>query len=116
MSLHAVANDLWLVEGPLVDFHGFPYPTRSVIVRLPGGALWIWSPVHLTEGLRREVEALGTIAHLVSPNKLHHLSLSDWHAAYPDAKLWGLPSTLARRRDLAFAGVLGGTPRKTGPG
>ena len=33
--LEAVDTDLWLTEGPVVDFHGFPYPTRSIIVRLP---------------------------------------------------------------------------------
>lgn len=32
-----VDTDIWLAEGETVDFYGFPYPTRSVIVRLPEG-------------------------------------------------------------------------------
>jgi hypothetical protein len=29
MMLEPIDTDLWLTEGPVVDFHGFPYPTRS---------------------------------------------------------------------------------------
>ena len=44
------------------------------------------------------------VAHLVSPNKLHHLYLAEWKSAYPEAKLWGPELTIRRRRDLSFAG------------
>lgn len=97
-----VDEGIWIAEGENVDFYGFPYPTRSVIVRLPGGGLWIWSPIRLTEHLRTEVEALGTPQHLVSPNKLHHLFLSDWQAAWPGSRLWGPASSIRKRRDLTF--------------
>ena len=108
--LEPVDTDIWLTEGPVVDFYGFPYPTRSVIVRLPDGALWVWSPVHLTDTLRAEVDGLGPVAHLVSPNKIHHLYLTEWHAAYPDAKLWGPASTIRKRSDLPFQMALTDTP------
>jgi hypothetical protein len=108
--LEPVDTDIWLAEGPVVDFHGFPYPTRMVIVRLPDGALWIWSPVALTDELKADVEALGPVAHLVSPNKIHHLYLTEWHAAFPDAKLWGPGSTIRKRSDLPFQPALEDTP------
>ena len=100
--LEKIDTDVWLTEGPIVDFHGFPYPTRSIIIRLPDGALWVWSPVALTPELKAEVDALGPVAHLVSPNKIHHLYLTGWHEAYPDAKLWGPASTIRKRKDLPF--------------
>jgi hypothetical protein len=34
MALEVIGDSIWLVEGDVVDFYGFPYPTRSVIVRL----------------------------------------------------------------------------------
>ena len=46
------------------------------------------------------------MAHLVSPNKLHHLYLQDWKAAFPAARLWGPRSTIEKRRDLAFQPAL----------
>jgi hypothetical protein len=103
-------DSLWLADGGLVSFYGFPYPTRSVIARLSDGGLWVWSPVRLSPELRREVDALGAVRHLVSPNKLHHLYLQDWGAAYPRARLWGPHSTVAKRRDLKFQAALEDDP------
>lgn len=101
-----VDTDIWIAEGEIVSFYGFPYPTRCVIVRLPDGTLWIWSPIKLTEALRDAVTALGTPCHLVSPNKIHHLYLQDWAAEWPDALLWGPQTTIDKRRDLKFQPAL----------
>ncbi|WIM09093.1 DUF4336 domain-containing protein [Enhydrobacter sp.] len=108
--IEQVDEAIWLVDGKTVSFHGFPYPTRSVIVRLRNGDLWIWSPIELTPDLRQRVEALGPVRHLVSPNKLHHLYLQDWKAVYPEARLWGPPSTIRKRPELVFHGALGDEP------
>ena len=87
--LEPIASGIWIAEGLDVCFHGFPYPTRMVIIRLSNGNLWIWSPVELSEGLRAELARLGPVRHLVSPNKLHHLFLSSWRDCFPQAQLWG---------------------------
>jgi hypothetical protein len=105
-KLTPIGDVIWLVEGSLVDFYGFPYPTRSVVVKLQTGDLWIWSPVELTSALQEDLAALGPVAHLVSPNKIHHLYLQNWLIAYPAAKLWGPASTARKRPDLEFAGEL----------
>ena len=110
MILEEVGNSVWLAEGELVNFHGFPFPTRSVVARLDGGDLWIWSPIRLSEDLIGEVDRLGRVAHLVSPNKIHHLYLQDWAARYPEAHVWGLPSVIDKRRDLTFREPLSNDP------
>jgi hypothetical protein len=101
-----IAENIWIVDGGNVNFHGFAYPTRSVVVRLQNGDLWIWSPIKLSDGLRAEIEATGRLTHLVSPNKMHHLFLGDWHAAFPEAQLWGPASTIRKRDDLPFQAPL----------
>jgi hypothetical protein len=106
VQFEQVADGLWIADGGNVNFYGLPYPTRSVIVRLSDGGLWVWSPIKLTPELRRRVDALGVVQHLVSPNKLHHLFLHDWKCAFSDALLWGPQSTVRKRRDLHFDGVL----------
>jgi hypothetical protein len=110
MPLQKIDDGIWLAEGGLVSFYGIPYPTRSVVVRLRGRSLWVWSPVALTPALEAEVESLGAVAHLVSPNKLHHLFLRDWKAAFPEARLWGPRTTIDKRRDLAFEPALRDAP------
>lgn len=105
-ALIQVADDIWIAEGGNVSFYGFPYPTRCVIVRLPDDALWIWSPIKLSDELRDAVTSLGTPRHLVSPNKIHHLFLQDWLEEWPEAQLWGPKTTVAKRQDLTFQPAL----------
>ncbi len=104
--LQPIGTDIWLCEGGNVDFYGFAYNTRMVVVRLPDGLVWVWSPIKPDEGLVEEVRALGSVGHLVSPNKIHHLFLQDWKRHFPEAKLWGPASTIAKRTDLAFEPAL----------
>lgn len=115
-----LGSEAWLFDGPSVTgAAGFEFPTRMAVIRLPGhGGLWVWSPVALTEDVRRAVDALGPVRHLIAPNSLHHTFLADWAAAYPDAEVHGAPgltdevaataihSTLGDEPDLAWAGVL----------
>lgn len=110
MYIEPIGDSIWLAEGGIVSFYGFPYPTRSVAVRLPSGKLWIWSPLALTPELLAWAGKIGPVSHLVSPNKLHHLYLQDWKAAFPDAVLWGLPSLIEKRKDLSFSEPLGDDP------
>jgi hypothetical protein len=112
--LEQVHDALWIGEGENVSFYGAPYPTRSVIARLESGYLWVWSPIKLTSGLRAAIDGLGTVRHLVSPNKLHHLYLPEWKAAYPGAALWGPQSTIKKRPDLSFRDALKDNARTNG--
>lgn len=87
--LATIGDRIWLCEGGIASFYGFAYPTRSVIVSLPDGQLWVRSPVALDEDLRRVVEAHGQVAYFVSPNEIHGRFLASWQRAFPQARLWG---------------------------
>ena len=106
--LDSFAENMWIAEGQCVNFHGFPYSTRSVVICLSNGDIWIWSPIQFDDALAREIEALGPVRHLVSPNKIHHLFLSEWHERFPQAVLWGPQSTRLKRTDLTFEAALTG--------
>lgn len=108
--LDEIAPSVWIVDGPVVSFLGFPYSTRMAVVRLGDGSLWVWSPVEATDELRAAVDALGPVRHLVAPNKIHHLFLGPWREAYPEARLYAPPGLRERRRDLSFDADLGDEP------
>jgi hypothetical protein len=108
--LEHVHENLWLADGTIVPFCGLPYPTRTAIIRLQNGDLWVWSPIAITKALQDDLKNIGPVRHLVSPNKLHHLYLPEWKAAYPNALLWGPLSTVRKRSDLDFHGVLNDRP------
>jgi len=108
--LTEIDRDIWIADGPSVPFLGIPYPTRMAVVRLAHGALWVWSPIRLDDGLKTEVAALGPVRYLVSPNKIHHLFLGEWQQAFPEARLYASPGLAKRRRDLRFDAELGDEP------
>lgn len=104
------AENIWLVGGPTTEVFGFRYPTRTVIIRLSDGGLFVWSPTNLTDELRSSVDALGDVRFLVAPNSLHHLFLGEWREAYPAAKLYAPPGLRHRRKDLTFDADLDDMP------
>lgn len=90
-ELIAIGKNIWIHNGPAVPFFGMPYTTRSTIVKLSSGALWVHSPGKLTAGLLRELTQLGQVKYLISPNKLHHLFMGDWQEKFPYAIMFASP-------------------------
>lgn len=80
------------------------------IALLPNGGLWICSPLILTPELAAEIDQLGPVQHILSPNKIHNQGLSSFGEHYPDAHLWASPGLKERRTDLCFRGELGDAP------
>ncbi|MBL1140519.1 MAG: DUF4336 domain-containing protein [Proteobacteria bacterium] len=101
---------LYLADGPTVSFFGFPYPTRMAVVRLSNDTVWVWSPIRLTEELASAVEEIGKVHYIVSPNKLHHLFLSEWVERWPDARLYAPPGLARRKPSLHFYAELNDKP------
>jgi hypothetical protein len=108
--LEAFGPSLYITNGPTVSFFGFPYPTRMALARLSDGNSWVWSPVALTEELANAVEAIGPVRYIVSPNKIHHLFLSQWAEVWPDARLCAPPGLARKRPELHFDAELGDEP------
>ncbi|MFX0542380.1 DUF4336 domain-containing protein [Roseovarius sp. S4756] len=95
-TLKPVADDIWVIDGPALRFYGMPYSTRCTVVRLQNGDLWAHSPTNLTDDLRRELDALGPVRHLIAPNWIHYASVTEWQRAYPGAISHAAPG-VARR-------------------
>jgi hypothetical protein len=107
--LQPLDSDLWVGECPL-RFVGLEVGARMTVIRLPGGELLLHSPIQATDELIAEVGALGPVAHLVAPNRFHHLYVADWQRACPDASIWVAPGLEAKRPDLSATGVLSDEP------
>ncbi|HUB11962.1 MAG TPA: DUF4336 domain-containing protein [Acetobacteraceae bacterium] len=99
--------EIWIADGPVVSFHGFPYSTRMAVIRLSDGSLFVWSPIALSDRHRASIGALGPVRHIVSPNALHHLFLGEWQSAFPAARVYASPRLRRKRKDLTFDAELG---------
>jgi hypothetical protein len=118
-TLKPVSEGLWVVDGgvswmTLAIGLRIPFPTRMVVVRLPGGELALWSPVAPSDALREQVDRLGPVAHLISPNKLHYVHVAAWKKAYPSAVAWASPGVRERATktpaSVSFDADLGDEP------
>src|SRR5262245_65482882 len=84
-----VAPDLWVTERSFkLPYVRVEIGTRMTIIRLAKGGLLVHSPVKLDNELRRSIDALGETRAIVSPNRLHHLFVQDYIAAYPQARVY----------------------------
>lgn len=99
-QLRQIGKDIWIYDGSTVSFYGFPFSTRMTVIRLGNGNLWVHSPEALNDDLKHELSSMGKVMHLVSPNKLHHLFLSEWINEYPDAIAYAAPGLSKKRRDI----------------
>jgi hypothetical protein len=114
-TLKPMAEGIWWVDGPIIRMSvgpfSMPLPTRMVIVRLRSGGLWLWSPTAPTPELFAEIDALGPVEHLVSPNKFHYAGIPAWKERYPQATAWASPRVRERARskkiEIGFDSDLG---------
>lgn len=114
LTLQAIGNEIWIAEGPVVQWgYGipvtFPFPTRMTVIRLGDGSLFVHSPVRAEDRLVGEVTALGPVAHLVAPNMIHHIFIGEWAERFPDARLWSAPG-VRKRSNVMFTDELGDLP------
>ena len=84
-TLKSISENLWIVDGPIINFYGMPFTTRMVVIRMANNDLWIHSPINLTSTLKQELDKLGNVKYLISPNKIHYWYIQDFQKAYPEA-------------------------------
>jgi hypothetical protein len=104
-SMKQIHSDLWITDTPL-RFVGVEVGARMTVIRLPDSKLVLHSPIAAMPELVSEVQALGTVAYIISPNKFHHLFIDQWKKACPDASVYVAPGLDTKRSDLDIAAVL----------
>ncbi|MCZ0960920.1 DUF4336 domain-containing protein [Paracoccus benzoatiresistens] len=118
--LKPVAENVWVVDsGPMKAMGMIPIPVRTTVIRLPGHGVMVHSPSRLTPDLRRQIEEISPIRHLVAPNIAHWTFLKDWQQALPEATTWAAPG-LRKRAQVRASGLrldhdLGNPPPESWP-
>jgi hypothetical protein len=102
--LKPVAPDVWIVDSGPKRALGIPLPLRMTVIRLGDGDLFLHSPTRFEEGLRREMQTLGRIRHLVAPDIAHWSFVKEWQQRCPEALTWAAPG-LRERRQVRKAGI-----------
>jgi uncharacterized protein DUF4336 len=90
-----IPGAIWFSERP-VKFAGVWLRSRTTVVRLEDGGLWVHSPSEPTAAMREALSALGPVRWIVIPNRFHHLQASATARAYPEAQVVG-PASVGSR-------------------
>jgi hypothetical protein len=99
-----VAANIGTVDGPFEYLTvaelrlPLPFTTRMTVLHLENGDLILHSPIAFDERLATEIQALGTVRHLVSPNQFHYAHIGEWQKAFPGAVAWASPGVRQRAR------------------
>ena len=94
--LKPVAENVWIVDSGPQQAMGLSLPVRMTVVRLSSGDVWLHSPTRFNPELRREIEILGPIRHIVAPNVAHWTHLKEWQTACPAATISAAPELRER--------------------
>lgn len=50
--LKQVDKNIWIVDGPVIYWMRFPFPTRMTVIKLNNGDVFLHSPTPITNDLR----------------------------------------------------------------
>ena len=108
-QLQPVATNVWVIDFPL-RVGGLQLGTRTTVIRLASGGLWLHSPGPLQSELLTALSALGPVQALVAPNAMHHLSLVQNVRTFPQAKVYVSPALPMKLKEIFSYDLLSDEP------
>lgn len=109
LQLMPVDEAIWVIEHPF-EIMKVRMGTRTTVIRLSTGGLWLLAPGAGLETLKSELEALGPVEALVAPNTMHHLFLPDAARLFPEARVYGPAGLRKKQPRLALEKLLPEAP------
>ncbi|KAK2754408.1 hypothetical protein FQN54_007052 [Arachnomyces sp. PD_36] len=99
MVIRKLLPDIVTMSTPFARFGYLKFGGRGTIVRMQSGALSVFSPVALTPEVKTTVESLGgNVKYIAAPDMEHHIFLTPWKEAYPNAEIIA-PEGLREKRE-----------------
>ena len=103
--LRQIDSDIWVAEQPL-RYLGLSIGTRMTIIRLANRELIVISPIQINETIVAQLEEIGTVRHIITPNLYHYFFAADFKIHYSNATFWAVPGLKAKKPDLPIDQVI----------
>lgn len=99
MVIRDVTPNVVTFSVPFLRFGKIPIGGRGTLVKLSNGSLAVFSPVALTPSTSSKISSLGNgqVSYIVATDIEHHIFVSEWARAFPNAKIIG-PEGLPEKR------------------
>jgi len=99
--IEPIAPDVWRVPGADLRMPGgVKMPLAATVFRVAPKNLVVYSPVRFDDDTAAAIDALGTVAHIVAPNRLHHMYAPAAAARWPTAVVHAAPGLREKRAEL----------------
>jgi Domain of unknown function (DUF4336) len=107
MVMRDITPNLTTLSTPFSAYGMIKVGIRGTVVKLQTGALAVFSPVALTPDVQSKIRSMGNkVKYLSALNIEHHIFLTPWALAYPDAQIIGVEGLPEKRdRDPATSGL-----------
>jgi len=106
-----VTENVWTFSRPFARYGLIPVGGRSTAIKLESGDVWVLASTPLTSETKDTIDAMGPVRWIVAPDDEHSLYVDEFHFAYPEAKVLGVPSLVTKKAGtLKFDGVYGTDP------
>ena len=92
VALKHIAENLWTAEEPF-RLLGAEMGTRMTIMRLENDALLLHSPIRFSNSLKAELNQLGQVSTIMTPNAFHGKFTQEWCSAYSNAQYFPAKKT-----------------------
>lgn len=79
MVIRHVSPQIVTLSTPFLRFGRVKIGGRGTLVQMANGSVAVFSPVALTDTVKKESEQLGTVKYIVAVDQEHHIFLESWH-------------------------------------
>lgn len=94
-QLQPYGDDIWAIRAPF-SIWGINISTQMTVVRLADQSLILISPIPIDAALKKQIEELGAVKAIISPNNFHHTFVKACAANFPDAEYYAPPGLNSR--------------------
>ncbi|KAL0955753.1 hypothetical protein HGRIS_001968 [Hohenbuehelia grisea] len=115
LVIREVTTDIWTFSRPFARFGFLPWGGRSTAIKLSTGDVWVLASTPLTKDTKETIDKLGPVKWIMAADAVHHLFLSEFKKAYPDAKVIGVEALVEKKKKegLVLDGAYGSDPTDT---
>ncbi|KAJ6491362.1 hypothetical protein C8R47DRAFT_1122451 [Mycena vitilis] len=102
LVIRQVTPDITTFSKPFARFSILPFGGRSTAVRLSTGAVWVLASTPLTADTKEAIDRLGPVQWIMAGDAVHHMFLSQFKNAYPEAKVIGVEALIEKKKAEGF--------------
>jgi len=97
--MNQLDDNIWIVDRAF-KFLAADMGNRMTVIRLKNNLLFLHSPVEYSPELGQELQQLGEVRYLISPNRFHDLYIETWQQTYPKAIHYSLHKKFGLHKNL----------------